>query len=186
MQCACAILSSLACPALQYFSTLSHKRHDFRKRIADNKMCVFIFFTQLSDTLLILRRNERDIIEMYIGLHVKCPLFLSHFNETIFATDFRNIFKYNISWKSVQWEPSCSTRTGRQTCRNFANVPKKASVQLRQLCQYSFQQNTMQPGLKFLQGIRLLFFVTTSRMTLSTHSSSNPTITRSNAGEARS
>jgi len=26
MQCACAILSSVACPSLQYFSTLSHKR----------------------------------------------------------------------------------------------------------------------------------------------------------------
>ena len=27
---------------------------------------------------------------MYIGLHVKCPLFLSDFNETsIFVTDFR-------------------------------------------------------------------------------------------------
>ena len=33
MQCACAILSSLACPALRYFPTLSHKRCDFiRKR----------------------------------------------------------------------------------------------------------------------------------------------------------
>jgi len=29
MLCACAILSSVACPVLQSFVTLSHKRHDF-------------------------------------------------------------------------------------------------------------------------------------------------------------
>ena len=32
VQCASAILSSAACPALQYFPTLFHKQHDFRKR----------------------------------------------------------------------------------------------------------------------------------------------------------
>jgi hypothetical protein len=45
MECACAILSYLACPALQYFSTLSQKQHDFRKKVTKNKMCVFTFST---------------------------------------------------------------------------------------------------------------------------------------------
>ena len=39
------ILSSVACQALQYFSTLSHKRYDFRKRKKKktllNAKCVF-------------------------------------------------------------------------------------------------------------------------------------------------
>ena len=40
MQNACALLSFVAFPAVQYFSTLSHKRHDFRKRLLYIK-CVF-------------------------------------------------------------------------------------------------------------------------------------------------
>jgi len=56
---------------------------------------------------------------MYQGLHVKCPLFLSDFNETlIFYTYFRKVLKYEISRISVQWEPSCSMRTDRQTWWN--------------------------------------------------------------------
>jgi len=44
MQCACAILLSVACPAQQYFSTLSHKRRYYRQKAIE--MCVLIFTTK--------------------------------------------------------------------------------------------------------------------------------------------
>jgi len=43
MQRACAISSSVACPVVPYFSTLSHKRHHFRKKLSNIK-CVFFFY----------------------------------------------------------------------------------------------------------------------------------------------
>jgi hypothetical protein len=45
MQCACAILSSVASSALLYFSTFSHKLHDFRKEVTEYEMGVLIFST---------------------------------------------------------------------------------------------------------------------------------------------
>ena len=63
MKCACAILSSVVCSPLQYFSALSHKRQDCRKKSTENKMSVLILSKRLSETFLILRRNERDMIK---------------------------------------------------------------------------------------------------------------------------
>ena len=80
-----------------------------------NGTIVFFFLFSVepfSETFLILGRNERDMIKINIGLHVNCSLFLSDFNETwIFYADFRKVLQYQISWKSVQWEPSRSMQT---------------------------------------------------------------------------
>ena len=89
--------------------------------------------------IFISRMHGANIKIMFIGVYVgvKYPLFLSDFNETwILQTDFRNILKYQISLKSVQWEPNYSMRTDRKTdimadmtklivaFSNFANAPK--------------------------------------------------------------
>jgi len=65
----------------------------FEIRVTEYKMCVLIHYITLPDTFLILRRNDRDRFKkMYIGLHVKYPLFLSDFNETcVLSTDFRKV-----------------------------------------------------------------------------------------------
>jgi hypothetical protein len=47
IQCACAILSYVASLAAPYFSKLSHKRHDIRKKVTKHKICVLIFSTNL-------------------------------------------------------------------------------------------------------------------------------------------
>ena len=72
--------------------------------------------------------------KMYLCLHVQYPLILFDFNVTwIFQTYFLKILKYQISFKSVQWEQSCSMRTDGQTdkhdkansrFRNFTHKPK--------------------------------------------------------------
>ena len=77
---------------------------------------------------------------MYIGLRVKYRLYLSDFNETwIFSTYFRQIFKYQIACKSVQWETSCSMNTDGQTDITkvviaFPNFPNAAPKQEKLKC----------------------------------------------------
>jgi len=53
---------------------------------------------------------------MYIGLHVRNSLSFFDFHEFwILSRDFRKISKYQISWKSAQWKPSCSKQTDIKT-----------------------------------------------------------------------
>ena len=70
MQCACAIFSSVVCPALQYFSTLSDKRYHFRKTKLLTQTA-FFSIQFLPETFLILRINEQDMFKIYVDLHVK-------------------------------------------------------------------------------------------------------------------
>jgi len=52
-------------------------------KLLDTK-CVLIFSTNLSETFLILRTTERDMIKkISISVHVKYPSFLSDFNKNL-------------------------------------------------------------------------------------------------------
>ena len=90
MKSACAISSSVACPIVQYFFHLfsETKRFAGNNKLLNTK-CVFRFYLCLKNTCRSKRKWPRFYKKMYIGLHVKRPLFLSDFDETfIFSTDF--------------------------------------------------------------------------------------------------
>jgi hypothetical protein len=75
---------------LPYFSKLSHKRHDFREKVIEHKMCVLNFSTNLSETFFILRRIKRDVI--INGYWSSCKeWFLPYFSKLSHKRhDFRN------------------------------------------------------------------------------------------------
>jgi hypothetical protein len=73
------ILSSVACLAVPFFPTLSHKRHDFQKKPLNIK-CAFRFFLQLlSETFLILRRIQRGATVNACVSSSKVPVILVRF-----------------------------------------------------------------------------------------------------------
>jgi hypothetical protein len=69
------ILSSVACLALPYFSTLSHKRHDFQKKNIEHNACILI----RSTTFHILKIIARDIIINVHRCSRKAPVILVRF-----------------------------------------------------------------------------------------------------------
>ena len=98
------VLLPVACPALPYFTRLSHTRNDFR---GGGKLriikCVSIFSTIWLKHFSFWEEFIIIVSQMYTGLHAKDAFFFPNFNEIlIFSTDFRKI-KYQLSQKSVQW-----------------------------------------------------------------------------------
>jgi len=56
------------------------------ENVTEHKMCALICSTIVSEKFILFGRIDLNTIKKtFIGLHVKYPLFLSEFNETLFS-----------------------------------------------------------------------------------------------------
>jgi len=115
------ILSSVSCPALKYFFTLSHKWHNFKgkkKSYCTQNVCWFSL-QLLFETFLILRRNERNVIKNVFWSSRKVPLFLWDFNDTWI---FWQVFFLKISNTKFHENPFSWSQTDGETWRNSESL----------------------------------------------------------------
>ena len=108
----------------------------FGKMLLDIK-CVFWFSLQLlSETYLILRRTERDILINVYKPSCKISFIILRFEWDLnFLDRFSKNTKNQISWKSVQWAPNCPTRTDQQLDMTKLKVTFRSSSKATTKCQ---------------------------------------------------
>ena len=124
------ILSSVACPALSYFSTFLINGTIFGGKLRNTK-CVFRFSLQLlSETFLSLRLTERDMIKIVHWSSCKVPVICVRFSLNLNFLDAFSKKKYsNVKFCK---NPYGGSHADRRTdgikltvvCRNFANSPE--------------------------------------------------------------
>jgi len=120
------------CALPRLYNTFPHylKRHDFRKKKSYRTQNVCFDFPYNFFFISYSKKNQARyqnyIFFFMYGTRYSCQIstnlnFLDRFSEK----------KHQISWKSVQWRPSCSVRDGQTDMtklvvafRIFANAPK--------------------------------------------------------------
>jgi hypothetical protein len=76
----------VACRDLQYFSTLFHKRYDFREKKIGHNLYIVIFSTPFSETFLI-PRTKRHMIKNVYWSSCKEPVIVRPVGAVLFQAD---------------------------------------------------------------------------------------------------
>jgi len=117
MQCACAVLCCHLWSARLYkvFSTLSHKRHDFREKVTEHKMCFLIFSTTFVWNISHSKKNWARYDKKCILVFIYGTLYfstLSHkrhdfrgkvIEHKMCVLIFSTKFVWNISYSKKSW-----------------------------------------------------------------------------------
>jgi hypothetical protein len=131
------MLSSVACPDLQYFSTLFPKQQNFSKTVMEHKICVLIICTILSETFLVVRRTDRDIIKNVYWSSCKVPVVIVRFERNLkfinrFSknTEMSNFLKISPSGTELLFAEGQTDRHDVVNSRilQFANAPQHQPV----------------------------------------------------------
>ena len=108
------ILSSVACLAVPYFSTLSHKLYDVLKKRIERKMCVVILSITFVSSISHSKKNRARCY--YKGTQVVCFLLGNSPASEFYMPTFRNILSVPSSQASrciiTKFEKSWGIHTG--------------------------------------------------------------------------